>query len=290
MSHAAVSGSLFPALGYGLGLRKPHFGQILRERPRQIDWFEVISENYMALEPQQAAPGLSALERIRSDYPVVLHGVSLSLGSADPLNQAYLERLKELAHCIAPAWVSDHLCWTGVNGQNLHDLMPLPYTEKVLEHVVERIARVQDVLDRRLVIENVSSYLRYSFSEMSEWDFLAAVAERADCGILLDVNNVYVSACNHGFDPEAYLAALPAHRIAQIHLAGHSVMDGYWVDTHDQPVCPEVWALYRSALRRFGHVSTNLEWDEHIPDLEVLCAELALARTQALLCSEEVTA
>jgi uncharacterized protein len=211
----------------------------------------------------------------------VLHGVSLSLGSADPLNEDYLARLRALVDRIEPAWVSDHLCWTGVDGVNLHDLLPLPYTEEVLNYLAARIDRVQGVLGRRILVENVSSYLTFAESQISEWEFVAELAKRADCGLLLDVNNVYVSSVNHGFDPLRYLDALPAERIGQIHLAGHSRQGGVLIDTHDHPVCPEVWALYRAAVERFGAVSTMIERDDHIPEFAELVAELDTARAIA---------
>jgi uncharacterized protein (UPF0276 family) len=221
---------------------------------------------------------LAALEQARVRAPVVLHGVSLSLGSTDPLDQRYLTALRALIARVEPAWVSDHLCWSGVGGTYLHDLLPLPYTEEALAHVVGRIAAVQERLGRRILVENVSSYLTYTHSAMPEWEFLAQVAEQSDCSLLLDVNNVYVSARNHGFDPSAYLAGLPRDRIGQIHLAGHTDRGTHLLDTHDGPVIDPVWDLYRQALRRFGRVSTLVEWDDHIPELEVVCAEAERAR------------
>jgi len=261
----------------GLGLRSPHYSFILENRPA-LGWFEAISENYLGMRTGCDGRPLHILEKIRREYPVVLHGVSLSLGSADPLNDEYLARLKALARRIEPAWISDHLCWTGVDGVNLHDLLPLPYTEDVLAYLVSRIDRVQHYLGRRILVENVSSYLTFAESGMTEWDFLSELARRADCGILLDVNNVYVSAVNHGFDPLEYLDALPAERIGQIHLAGHSRDGDVLIDTHDHPVCPEVWALYRAAVERFGAVSAMVERDDHIPGFEELYAEVQTAR------------
>lgn len=262
-----------PSLGFGLGLRSAHYEAVLRDRP-EVDWFEIISENYMV-------PGgrpLDYLERIRAHYPMVMHGVSLSIGGCDPLDGDYLGQLKALARRIEPEWISDHLCWTGVDGVNLHDLMPLPCTEEALRHVTERIARVQDFLGRRILIENVSSYLTYERSEMSEWAFLGAVAERADCLILLDVNNVYVNAVNHGFDARAYIDALAPERVYQIHVAGHSRDGRYLIDTHDAPVVDPVWRLYAHALRRLGPVSTMIERDDNIPPLDELLSELDVAR------------
>jgi len=261
-------------LGVGLGLRKQHYEYVLERQPA-VDWFEILSENYMV-------PGgrpLHMLERVRERYRLVMHGVSLSIGSADALDIDYLRRLKQLAERIEPAWISDHLCWTGVGGRNAHDLLPLPYTAEALQHVCERIQQVQDFLGRRIAIENVSSYLRYRHSEMTEWDFLATVAERADCGILLDVINVYVSAYNHGFDALSYFNAIPRQRVWQFHLAGHSERGAYLLDTHDHPVKPEVWALYVEACRRFGRVSTLIERDDNIPELPELLAEAEQARS-----------
>ena len=262
-----------PFLGYGLGLRTQHYETILNERPR-VDWFEIISENYLV-------PGgkpLHFLDRIRALYPMVMHGVSLSIGSSDPLNRDYLKQLKALAARVEPAWISDHLCWTGLNGTNMHDLLPLPYTEEAVAHVAARVAEVQDFLGRRILLENVSSYVTYTQSAMSEWEFLRAVAERADCLILLDINNVYVSSFNHEFDPHAYLAGIPVERVYQFHLAGHRNHGDYIVDTHDEPVIDPVWDLYASALRRFGPVSTMIERDDNIPEIATLIDELDHAR------------
>jgi uncharacterized protein len=262
-----------PYLGHGVGLRPTHYPAILEEG-RRADWFEVISENYMV----RGGRPLHALERVRAERPIVLHGVSLSLGSTDPLNDGYLAELRALASRVEPAWISDHLCWGSHGRRYAHDLLPLPYTEEALEHVVARVLAVQDALGRQMLVENVSSYVAFAHSTMTEWDFLAAVAERADCGILLDVNNVYVSAVNHGFDAERYLAGMPADRVGQIHLAGHTDKGTHLLDTHDHPVCDAVWALYRSAVRRFGRVSTLVEWDEHIPPFDDVLAEAERAR------------
>jgi uncharacterized protein len=262
-----------PYLGHGIGLRPPHFPQ-LWDGTARVDWFEAISENYMVAGGRP----LAALERARALAPVVLHGVSLSLGSTDPLDAAYLTALQALIARFEPAWISDHLCWSGVGGRYAHDLLPLPYTEEALAHVVRRVVAVQERLGRQILVENVSSYLTYAHSTLSEWEFLGAVAERADCGLLLDVNNVHVSAVNHGFDGGAYLAGLPADRVAQIHLAGHTDRGAYLFDTHDGPVIEPVWDLYRRAVRRFGRVSTLVEWDDRIPALDVVCAEAERAR------------
>ncbi|MCW5889129.1 MAG: DUF692 domain-containing protein [bacterium] len=263
----------FPHLGHGIGLRTTHYPRVVDDGVR-ADWFEVISENFMI-------PGgwpLRVLETVRADRPVVLHGVSLSLGATDPLNDTYLAELRALADRVEPAWVSDHLCWGSFGRHYAHDLLPLPYTEEALAHVAGRIAAVQERLGRRILVENVSSYVAFTHATMAEWEFLAAVAERADCGVLLDVNNVYVSARNHGFDPEAYLAGVPAGRVGQIHLAGHTDHGTHVLDTHDAPVRDEVWALYRSAVRRFGGVATLVEWDDHIPPVEAVLAEAERAR------------
>jgi len=262
------------SLGFGLGLRVDHYEAILADRPR-VDWFEVLSENYLV-------PGgkpLSYLMRFRERYPLAMHGVSLSIGSTAPLDLEYLRQLKALAARVEPVWVSDHLCWTGVAGRNTHDLLPLPYTEEALAHVVERVRTVQDILGRRILLENVSSYVAFRDSHLTEWEFLREVATRADCLILLDVNNIYVSAVNHEFDALEYLAAVPAERVQQIHLAGHENHGDYLIDTHDHPVPDPVWELYAAALRHCGPVSTMIERDDHIPPLAELCAELERART-----------
>ena len=266
-----------PPLGFGLGLRSAHYADVLAAPPPGVDWFEATTENHAV----DGGKPLAVLETVRRDFPVVLHGVSLNIGSVDPLSERYLAALERLVARIQPAWVSDHLCFTGAGGVNVHDLLPLPYTEEALAHVSARIAQVQERLGRRLVIENVSSYLEYRASEMTEWAFLAELARRADCLLLVDVNNVYVSACNHGFDPRAFLAALPPERVVQLHLAGHRDLGTHKIDTHDEPVCDAVWALYREAVARFPHAATLLERDDHIPPLPDLVAELDLARGHA---------
>jgi uncharacterized protein (UPF0276 family) len=265
--------SFVPDLGHGVGLRREHFERVLGA-PTQVDWFEVVSENFMV----KGGRPLHVLDLVRRDYPVVLHGVSLSIGTTDPLDRGYLEQLKGLAERVEPAWISDHLCWTGVGGHNAHDLLPLPYTEEALDHVVARVGAVQEHLGRRIALENVSTYLSFASSALPEWEFLGEVASRADCGILLDVNNVYVSAVNHGFDPEKYLAELPPERVWQVHLAGHLDRGTHLLDTHSRHVCDEVWALYRSATRRIGAVASLVEWDEDIPSWDVLEAECLRAR------------
>ena len=266
----------FPSLGFGLGLRVEHYNSILADRPA-VDWFEALTENYLV-------PGgkpLNYLTRIREHYPLVMHGVSLSIGSTHPLDREYLAQVKRLAARIQPAWISDHLCWTGVAGKNVHDLLPLPYTEEALRHIVERVRTVQDYLGRRILLENVSSYVTFRDSRLTEWEFLREVAERADCLILLDVNNIYVSSINHEFDPHEYLNAIPVDRVQQIHLAGHENHGDYLIDTHDHPVPDPVWSLYSDALRRFGNVSTMIERDANIPPLAELCLELEQARSVA---------
>jgi uncharacterized protein (UPF0276 family) len=259
--------------GFGLGLRTPHYEAVLTE-PHAIDWFEVITENYLV-------PGgkpLDYLERIRRRFPLVMHGVSLSIGSTDPIDLDYLAQVRALAKRIEPHWISDHLCWTGIEGRNLHDLLPLPYTEEALASVVERVGQVQDALGRQILLENVSSYLTYRASDMSEWEFLREVAERADCAILLDINNIYVSSVNHGFDPLTYLQAMPRERVRQFHLAGHSDLGGHLIDTHDHPIVEPVWDLYCAAVAQFGAVPTMIERDDNIPSLGELVAELQIAR------------
>ena len=260
-------------LGHGIGLRSKHYGRFLEERPA-VDWVEAISENHFAAGGRPNA----VLEKVRRDVPVVLHGVSLSIGSVEPLNPQHLKALRELARRIEPAYVSDHLCWGRHAGRYAHDLLPLPYTEEALALVVERTVQVQDVLQRQILLENVSSYVQFAESTMTEWEFLRRVAEGADCGILLDVNNIYVSARNHGFDPHEYLEDIPPERVGQFHLAGHSDKGTYLLDTHDAEVPDAVWDLYRAALRRFGRVPALVEWDDHIPPLEEVIAQSGRAR------------
>lgn len=262
-----------PDLGVGVGFRAPHHATILGESPA-MDWFEVISDNYL-LEPPIP---LSKIDRLRERYRVVPHGVSMSIGSVDPLDRDYLTRLKKLVARVGAPWCSDHLCFTGVNGVVVNDLLPLPYTKEAIAHVVERVKRVQGFLEVPFAIENVSSYMTYRASTMPEWEFLSEIAERADCGILFDVNNVFVSARNHGFDANDYVDAVPSDRVVQIHLAGHTDKGSYLLDTHSDHVKDEVWALYRRALRRMGSVATLIEWDEDIPAWSVLSAEAEKAR------------
>lgn len=264
----AAAGIAFPRLGHGVGLRPPHYRQVL-DRGAAVDWFEVISENFF--EP--GGNPRRVLRELRARWPVVLHGVSLGLGSVDPLSQSYLGRLAKLVDEVEPALVSDHLCWGSLGGRYGHDLWPLPFTEEALAHVAARVLRVQDRLKRRILVENVSSYVAFPQSAMTEWQFLAALAERADCGLLLDVNNVFVSAHNHRFDARAFIAGVPRGRVGQIHLAGHSRRGALLLDTHDHPVRPEVWDLYRFAVETHGQVATLIEWDDRIPPLARLVAE-----------------
>ncbi|WP_350431517.1 DUF692 domain-containing protein [Shewanella sp. H8] len=265
-------------LGFGLGLRTDHFEHILQHQP-DIDWFEVLSENYLVAggKPRYY------LEAIAEQYPVVMHGVSMSIGSTDPLDMDYLKALKKLSNDIQPKWISDHICWTSIHGVNSHDLLPLPYTEETVNHVAERVRIVQDFLGRRILLENVSSYLSYQDSTMDEWDFLSQVAEAADCLILLDINNIYVSARNHHFNPLDYLKKIDPRRVQQFHLAGHSDFGDYVIDTHDHDVPPSVWTLYQAALERFGAVSTMIERDANIPEFPALYQELLEAKHIAQL-------
>ena len=273
---------MVPFLGHGIGLRTKHFPELL-EQGRRADWFEVITENFLHVGGRPRA----VLEAVRADRPVVLHGVSLSIGSVDPLNEEYLRDVRDLADAVEPAWVSDHLCWGTFGRHNAHDLLPMPLTEEALFHVVSRVVEVQERLRRRILLENVSSYLTYATSTISEWDFLAEVARRADCLVLLDVNNLYVSATNHGFDALTFLQGIPEDRVAQIHLAGHQDLGTHLLDTHDAPVPDPVWALYRDAVRRFGRVSTLVEWDDRIPSLDEVLLEAEKARSLATGVLEE---
>jgi uncharacterized protein (UPF0276 family) len=261
--------------GFGLGLRPEHYGDFLARR-QPVDWLEIVTDNYLV-------PGgkpLHHLERIRADYPIAMHGVALNIGSCDPLDREYIAAVRALATRIEPELVSDHLCWTGVNGRRLHDLLPLPYTEEAAAHAAARIAQAQDLLGRRLVIENVSSYVACE-APLSECEFLRAVADAADCDLLVDINNIYVSGRNAGFDPETYLRALPTARIRQLHLAGHSDYGDHCIDTHDAPVCEAVWRLYRQAVALWGAVPVMIERDDRIPPLAELLAELDCARLHA---------
>jgi uncharacterized protein len=262
-----------PQLGLGVGLRTAHFAYLLEHWPA-VDWFEIISENFI---DSRGRPRY-VLEQLAERYPIVMHGVSLSIGSTDGLNFEYLGRLKRLADVIRPKWISDHLCWTGVLGLNSHDLLPLPLTEEALKHVTERVRIVQDFLGRPLVLENPSSYVTFASSTMSEWEFLTRLSEDADCGLLLDVNNVYVSSVNHDFDPREYIRGVPHRRVVQCHLAGHTNRGTHLIDTHDSQVIDPVWELYRQAHQLTGGMSTLLEWDASIPPFPVVHAEVLKAR------------
>ncbi len=262
--------------GFGLGLRPDHYSDFRTGRPK-VDWLEIISENYLV-------PGgkpLEHLDAIRRDYPMVMHGVSLSIGSTDPLNTNYLADLKALIARVQPGWVSDHICWTGVDHTNLHDLLPMPCTEEALDHMVARVRQVQDFLGQRIALENASTYVAFNNDAMQEWEFVAELARRADCWLLLDVNNIYVSAVNHGFDGRRYIDALPAERIRQIHLAGHENHDDYLIDTHDHPICPAVYDLYGYAIKRLGWIPTMIERDDNIPPLAELLSELEQVKAVA---------
>ena len=259
--------------GFGLGLRSVHYNDFL-SHPQPVDWLEIISDNFLV----QGGKPLEMLDKIRRDYPMAMHGVAMSIGSSSGVNLIYLKKIKALSDRIEPLWISDHLCWTGNDPHFLHDLYPLPYTDEAAKHVVAQIRQAQNVLQRRLVLENVSSYIHYRQSCASEWQFLSYIAEEADCLLLVDVNNIYVSSINHGFDACHYLRGLPAQRVKQIHLAGHSHQGGHIIDTHDQPVAEAVWALYAHACQLLGPVATMIERDDHIPDLATLLAELSHAR------------
>lgn len=258
----------FPDLGVGIGLRTVHYAHILKEWPK-IDWFEALSENFL----ETGGRPTWVLDQVAERYPVVLHGVSLSIGSTDPLNRDYLAKLKALADRTRTPWVSDHLCWTGVMGRNSHDLLPMPYTQEALRHTIARVKQVSEILERPLVLENPSSYVEFAASTLTEWEFLSHLAEEADCGLLLDVNNVYVSSVNHSFDPKVYIDGIPAERVVQYHLAGHTNKGTHILDTHSDHALPEVWELYRRAWARTGPTATLYEWDENIPEFDVVHAE-----------------
>ncbi len=275
----------FNFLGFGLGLRPTHYQHIITHKPKEIDWLEIITEDYLV----DGGNPLEYLFKIREDYPIVMHGVSLSIGSCDPINFDYLKQLKHLADTLQPSWVSDHFCWTGVNGNNIHDLMPIPYTEQALDHIVDRIKQVQDYLGRQILLENPSSYVDYTGKQMSEQDFIRETAERADCLLLLDINNVYVSAFNHNFDPIEYLNAIPMDRVQQFHMAGHTNNTTHIIDTHDHPIVQPVWDLFAYAARRFGQVSAMIERDDNIPELPELIEELEQLKQIARAAWSETT-
>ncbi len=267
-------------LGFGLGLRTEHYGDILGDDPGSaaaIDWFEIISENYMV-------PGgrpLYMLDQIKERYPLVMHGVSLSIGSTAPLNMDYLKELQKLEKRVQPKWLSDHICWTGVHGKNMHDLLPVPYTEEALEHMAGRISQVQDFLGRSIALENASTYVTFKSDAMTEWEFVGELAARTGCMLLCDINNIYVSSFNHGFDPVTYLEAMPKQAVVQFHLAGHTNNGTHIIDTHDHPVVDEVWELYGKAVQLFGEVSTMIERDDNIPPLKDVVVEMERARTMS---------
>lgn len=268
-----------PPLGVGVGLRVPHYAHILRECPR-VDFFEIISENFMVA----GGKPLYHLDRVLENYPVIQHGVSLNIGGPDPIDREYLTRLKALVRRVKPAWLSDHFCWSGAGGAHLHDLLPLPYCDEAVARVVERASMVQDFLEVRFALENTSSYLGYTQSSMTEWQFVSEVVERADIGLLFDVNNVFVSSYNHGFDPLEFVRSVPHERIFQIHLAGHTNLGTHIIDTHRGHVHEAVWALYRETLRRVAApVSTLIEWDDEIPEFDVLMAEAERAKHEQVL-------
>lgn len=268
-----------PFAGFGLGLRRPHYAEFLA-RDVPVDFVEIISENFMV----DGGRPLATLDAIRERYPVAMHGVSMSIGSAAGIDHLYLQRLKTLADRVRPLWVSDHLCWTGAGGHNSHDLLPMPYSEEALDTVCANIAVAQDALERPMLLENPSSYVQFGDAGLSEWDFLAELCRRTGCYLLLDVNNIFVSSRNHGFDASTYLAAIPVDRVRQMHLAGHSQGETMLIDTHDQPVTPDVWSLYETASRRFGPVATMIERDDDIPPLDDLLQELDIARQRATVC------
>lgn len=284
VSHNKVSQKM-PFIGYGLGLRPDYYEEILTQKP-QIDWFEIITENYLI-------PGgkpLYYLDNIREYYPIVMHGVSMSIGSTDPLDFDYLKKLKALIHRIEPEWVSDHLCWTGIHGINTHDLLPLPYNQQSLKHIVSRIVQVQEFLGQPILIENPSSYVGFKQSDMTEWEFIVQMVKQSGCYILLDVNNVYVSSVNHQFNPMDFINAMPTDRVAQIHLAGHSNHGHYIIDTHDAPVIDNVWNLYSETIRILGEVSTMIERDDNMPPFSELIREINQAKRIAKsVLMEEVT-
>ena len=263
-----------PDLGVGVGLRVPHFGHVTSGAELGVDWFEIVSENFLTTEGRP----MVVLEQVRQDRPVVMHGVSMNLGSTDPLNREHLALLKRLADRIDVAWMGDHVCWTGVARRNGHDLYPVPYTEASLQHMVQRIRQAQDLLGRVLVLENPSTYLTFATDQIPEIAWIGRMAEQADCALLLDVNNVYVTCRNHGLDPAAYLAQVPWDRVVQIHLAGHTDHGTHCIDTHDGPVCDAVWALYAEVMAAHGPISTLIEWDGDIPAFSVLEDEVARAR------------
>ena len=259
---------------FGLGLRTQHYNDFL-DQPQPVDWLEVISDNYMV----DGGKPLTILDRIRADYPMAMHGVSMSIGAIDGLDQDYLHKLKILEQRIQPIRVSDHLCWTGVHGRNMHDLLPLPFTHEALHVIKRNVEHAQEVLQRPLVLENVSSYVEFKTSEMTEWEFLTEVCQSTGCQLLLDINNIYVSAFNHGFSPTSFIEGVPKNSVTQFHLAGHQDNGDHLIDTHDHPVCDGVWDIYKQALLHFGYIPTMIERDDNVPPLQELLDELEIART-----------
>jgi uncharacterized protein (UPF0276 family) len=268
---------VFKNHGIGVGIRSPHIHELISHTPKSIEWGEVISENFMDWQNGFKPKTASNLIKIREKIPLALHGVSMNIGSADPLNLNYLKHLKDLANIVNPIWISDHLCWTGVENENVHDLLPVPFTQENLKFLTDKILKVQDILGQRILIENVSSYFEYTHSEMSEWEFIKELVTKSDCGLLLDINNIYVSSINHDFDPLEFLKSIPSERIGQIHLAGHSVKNGYLIDTHDQPVCQEVWDLFQWTENNLGSYTSMIERDGNIPEWTELEAEVLKA-------------
>jgi uncharacterized protein (UPF0276 family) len=271
---AGTSVSTMKNIGFGVGLRTQHFPYLVSHEDPMVDWFEIISENFI----DNHGYARHVLGQLRAKRPVVMHGVSMNIGSSDPLDLGYLDKLKALAEFVQPQWISDHLCWTGFAGVNSHDLLPLPLTEQSLKHVTGRVLQIQDILGRPLILENPSTYLEFNDSSMAEWEFLSALVSNTDCGLLLDVNNVFVSAYNHGFSAEHYIRNLPHQSIVQLHVAGPTDCGGLLIDTHDKPVPAPVWQLYQLAQSLTGGVATLLEWDANIPEYPVLVAELNKAK------------
>jgi uncharacterized protein len=271
---------MMKSLGLGLGLRAAHYDDVLALDPREsaVKWFEVITENFFGLDGYGPGQPLEKLLRVREKFPIVLHGVSLSIGSTDPLDKKYLHKWRELIRKVEPAWVSDHICWTSRGGQHMHDLLPMPYTMESIQHLAARIEKVQEFLGRKILLENVSSYLEYKASEMTEWEFLRELVKRAGCGLLLDINNIFVSSVNHGFSAKAYIDAIPPESVGQYHLAGHAIQDNCLIDTHDNHVRKEVWELYSYAVKRIGVRSTMIEWDNNIPSFATLVKEVEKAK------------
>lgn len=262
--------------GFGLGLRKEHYNDFL-DTPQPVDWLEIISDNYMV----SGGKPLAMLDNIRARYPMVMHGVSMSIGAVNGVNDTYLRKLKALADRVQPMWISDHLCWTGVHGRNMHDLLPLPFTEEALQVVTRNVEKAQEVLQRPLILENVSSYVEFEESRMTEWEFLSALSKSTGCKLLLDLNNIFVSAHNHGFSADEFINGVPIDSIAQFHLAGHQDNGDHLIDTHDHPVCDGVWDIYQQALAHFGFIPTMIERDDNVPALSELLSELDIARSIA---------